>query len=179
MAPPHAPPDPVPPHHPPPAPQVKPRKIGGFFFSDRSPTITVKQSFAIVKALQIMGLIDKNGWLKDDPRVGQAVRARLPDRLCHAPHGCAAEQGCTPLQERAMSCTLVRRVSEETPSSARVPRCLPTSRPALRPPAADPQEPAVEVESAAGGQAALAAHGHQEAGHQPDAQRALRPLRYL
>lgn len=68
---------------------VKPRKIGGFFFSDRSPTITVKQSFAIVKALQIMGLIDKNGWLKDDPRVGQATRKsplwkwnqRLVDKL--------------------------------------------------------------------------------------------------
>ncbi|KAL4447290.1 hypothetical protein ABPG77_007323 [Micractinium sp. CCAP 211/92] len=53
---------------------VKPRRIGSFFFSDRSPTITIKQSFAIVKALQILGFIDKNGWLKDDPRIGQATR---------------------------------------------------------------------------------------------------------
>lgn len=82
--------------------QVKPRRIGSFFFSDRSPTITIKQSFAIVKALQILGFIDKNGWLKDDPRIGQAVRAAC---ALQQPIGaaCAATPGwrCAGLAELA------------------------------------------------------------------------------
>lgn len=31
------------------------------------------QSAEIVKAMQQLGLLDANGWLRDDPRVGQGV----------------------------------------------------------------------------------------------------------
>lgn len=53
--------------------QVRPRRIGKWFFYERAPTITAKQSHVIVKAMQKLGFLDKDGWLKDDPRIGNVV----------------------------------------------------------------------------------------------------------
>ncbi|KAL4424170.1 hypothetical protein ABPG75_001471 [Micractinium tetrahymenae] len=47
------------------------RAINPAWFSDRSPVITPKQSAVIVKALKKIGALDKNGWLRDDPRIGR------------------------------------------------------------------------------------------------------------
>ncbi|KAL4422484.1 hypothetical protein ABPG75_008681 [Micractinium tetrahymenae] len=46
------------------------RPVNQSWFSDRSPVITPQQSSAIVAAMQQLGVLDSNGWLRDDPRVG-------------------------------------------------------------------------------------------------------------
>jgi hypothetical protein len=38
------------------------------WFAHRSPVITLRQSVAIVEAMQALGLLDIRGYLKDDPR---------------------------------------------------------------------------------------------------------------
>ena len=54
-------------------PQVPSRPINERWFSDRAPTISPEQSSAIVQALQELGVLDKEGWLADDPRAGLKV----------------------------------------------------------------------------------------------------------
>ncbi|PSC72221.1 Histone H2A [Micractinium conductrix] len=50
--------------------EVPSRPINERWFSDRAPTISPEQSSAIVQALQELGVLDKEGWLADDPRAG-------------------------------------------------------------------------------------------------------------
>ncbi len=54
--------------------QVGQRTVNESFFSDRSPTVTLKQSVAIVTILKQLGVVDKNGNLMGDPRIDAWVR---------------------------------------------------------------------------------------------------------
>lgn len=54
--------------------QVWQRSINESFFFERSPTITMPQSAAIVKALKAMGVVDEDGNLMGDPRIDAPVR---------------------------------------------------------------------------------------------------------
>lgn len=55
---------------PPPPLQAPSRPVNQSWFSGRSLVITPQQSSAIVAALQQLGVLDANGWLRDDPRQG-------------------------------------------------------------------------------------------------------------
>lgn len=64
--------------------EVRSQRIGPTFFSDRTPTLTERQSKLLVGALKQIGLLDADGWLtanpKDKDRPGSAAY-RWPERL--------------------------------------------------------------------------------------------------
>ncbi|EFN58162.1 hypothetical protein CHLNCDRAFT_141972 [Chlorella variabilis] len=53
------------------------RSINESFFFERSPTITMPQSAAIVKALKAMGVVDEDGNLMGDPRIDAPNRTSV------------------------------------------------------------------------------------------------------
>jgi hypothetical protein len=58
----------------PPCPaQVPARPVDKQWFAHRSPVITLRQSVAIVEAMQALGFLNNRGYLKDDPYRGQGV----------------------------------------------------------------------------------------------------------
>ncbi|KAL4427844.1 hypothetical protein ABPG75_001933 [Micractinium tetrahymenae] len=47
---------------------LRAQRVGPTFFSDRTPTLTAEQSRLIVGALQQIGLLDRGGWLRANPK---------------------------------------------------------------------------------------------------------------
>ena len=91
---------PLPPGRPPCLLQVPSRPVHKQWFAQRSPVITPRQSAAIVEAMQELGFLDSKGYLKDDPRVGQAVSGLGAG--CWVDPPCRCPRRCLPLLPAAV-----------------------------------------------------------------------------
>jgi hypothetical protein len=66
---------------------VKERPLNETWFSDRSPVVTAPQSAVIVQALRDLGIVDAQGFLVDDPRMGLKVSG---GHAARGPFGCTS-----------------------------------------------------------------------------------------